>query len=179
RLYVENLQRQLALASSAGDDEARALGERLMAPLDSAVRLMLLEVLAAAAEEITCDLAPGSVEVRLRGGDPEFVVRPPPADRSVDDPAYGDDDVASSAGPQRAEAPPAFVEGAEGAMARINLRMPDQLKARIEYAAAGEGLSVNAWLVRAAAAAVDRGDPDRRGEPRARHGAQRYRGWAR
>ena len=39
----------------------------------------------------------------------------------------------------------------EGAMSRINLRMPERLKARVEAAAAGEGLSVNAWLVRASA----------------------------
>ena len=35
---------------------------------------MLLEALSAAADEITRELAPGSVEVRLRAGDPEFVV---------------------------------------------------------------------------------------------------------
>jgi predicted HicB family RNase H-like nuclease len=39
-------------------------------------------------------------------------------------------------------------------MWRINLRMADHLKARIEQVAASEGLSVNAWLVRAAAAAL-------------------------
>jgi hypothetical protein len=49
--------------------------------------------------------------------------------------------------------PPAFPEGDEGTMSRINLRMPDLLKARIKHAAGREGLSVNAWLVRAAAVA--------------------------
>ena len=39
-------------------------------------------------------------------------------------------------------------------MARINLRLPEQLKSGVEQAAARERLSVNAWLVRAAAAAV-------------------------
>ncbi|HEX3211848.1 MAG TPA: toxin-antitoxin system HicB family antitoxin, partial [Actinomycetota bacterium] len=67
----------------------------------------------------------------------------------------------------------------EGAMSRINLRMPDHLKARIEQAAASEGLSVNAWLVRAAAAALERTGPSRRPERRASLGAQRYTGWAR
>jgi HicB family len=64
-------------------------------------------------------------------------------------------------------------------MSRINLRMPDHLKARIEQAAASEGLSVNAWLVRAAAAALERTGPPRRPERRASQGAQRYTGWAR
>ena len=40
-------------------------------------------------------------------------------------------------------------------MARINLRLSEQLKARIEEAAASEKISANAWLARAAAAALD------------------------
>jgi hypothetical protein len=171
RQYIENLQRQLAVAAEAGGDEARALGDRLIAPLDAAVRLTLLEVLTAAAEEITCDLAPGSVEVRLRGQDPEFVVTAPPV---VDDPA--DEEASPTRRPVTGAAPGG---GDDGAMSRINLRMPDHLKARIEDAAAGEGLSVNAWIVRAAVAAMERTDPGRRAERRAPQGAQRYTGWAR
>ncbi len=64
-------------------------------------------------------------------------------------------------------------------MSRINLRMSDHLKGRIERAAAGDGLSVNAWLVRAAAAALERSDTPPRRERRAPLGAQRYTGWAR
>ncbi len=64
-------------------------------------------------------------------------------------------------------------------MSRINLRMPDHLKARIERAASGDGLSVNAWLVRAAAAGLQRAAPDRQRERRVSPGAQRYTGWAR
>ena len=84
--YVENLRNELAVAAEAGGDDARALAERLTAPLESAVRLTLLDALSAAADEITRDLAPGSVEVRLRGGEPEFVVAPAPADEP-DEPA--------------------------------------------------------------------------------------------
>src|ERR1039458_4061050 len=85
RLYVEDIHRQLLTAAEAGGDEARALTERLVAPLDAAIRLALQDVLAAAAEEITCELAPGSVELRLRGRDPEFVVTPPPVDLVADE----------------------------------------------------------------------------------------------
>jgi uncharacterized protein (DUF1778 family) len=71
-------------------------------------------------------------------------------------------------------------EGDDGAMSRINLRMPDHIKARIERAAdSQQGLSVNAWLLRAATAALDRGDLDQRRQPRNPAGAQRYTGWAR
>src|SRR6187200_2703074 len=80
--YVENLRHELAVAAEAGGDEARALAERLTAPLESAVRLTLLDALSAAADEITRELAPGSVELRLRSGEPEFVVTPSPADEA-------------------------------------------------------------------------------------------------
>jgi hypothetical protein len=178
-LYVENLNRQLAVAAEAGGDEARALAERLVAPLEAAIRLTLQDVLAAAAEEITTELAPGSVELRLRGRDPEFVVTPPPADASADDVAEGADDRPWDGWSATGVAPPGSPEGDEGTMSRINLRMPDHLKARIEHAAGSEGLSVNAWLVRAAAAALERTGPSRRRERRASQGARRYTGWAR
>jgi hypothetical protein len=177
-LYVENIHRQLAVVAEAGGDDARALAERLVAPLDAAIRLTLQDVLAAAAEEITLELAPGSVELRLRGRDPEFVVTPPPVDPSVDDLAEGADGETPNGWSYAGAAPPS--PGAdEGTMARVNLRLPDHLKARIERAAGGEGLSLNSWLVRAAAAALERTDSARRRERRVPHGAQRYTGWAR
>ena len=156
--YVEQLRHELAVAAEAGGDDARALAERLTAPLESATRLMLLEALSAAAEEITRELAPGSVDLRLRGGDPEFVVTTVPADEPAEEPA----------------AAPADAE--EGPMTRINLRLPEQLKAGVEQAASRERMSVNAWLVRAVAAAVGQG-----GRPRQRGGrvGQSYTGWAR
>ena len=164
RPYVENLHLQLAVAAETGGDEARALIERLAAPLGASIRLALQDALAAAAEEISCELAPGSVELRLRGRDPEFVVTPPPADRP-DEPA-----------PMASPAPP---DGDEGGMSRINLRLPDHLKGRIEQAAGNERLSINAWLVRAAASALDRTDAGPRRDRRSPPGGHRYTGWAR
>jgi hypothetical protein len=169
RLYVESLQRQLAVAAEAGGEEAQAVAARLAAPLDSAIRLTLQDALTLAAEEITVELAPGAVEVRLRGRELEFVVTAPPAEATVGEGADSD----GSARPL----PP--VEGDEGSLARINLRLPDHLKARVEQAAGRDGLSVNAWLVRAAAAALDRTDPDHRRGPRTSRGTQHYTGWAR
>jgi hypothetical protein len=161
--YVENLRRELAVAADAGGEDARALAERLTAPLESAIRLMLLDALSAAADEITRELAPGSVELRLRSGEPEFVVTPAPGDEAIepspDDPA------------------PAPPEGDEGATARINLRLPEQLKAGIEQAAGRERLSVNAWLVRVAAGAV--AHDDRRPPQRSGRIGQGYTGWVR
>jgi hypothetical protein len=163
--YVESLRRELSVAAEAGGDDARALAERLTAPLESAVRLMLLEALSAAADEVTRELAPGSVELRLRSGEPEFAVTPPPGER-VDDAEPASD----------AAVPP--LDADEGATARINLRLPEHLKAGIEQAAGRERLSVNAWMVRVAAAALARDDLGRR--PRRGSGpGQRYTGWVR
>src|SRR6478752_5338673 len=84
--YVDQLRRELVASAELGGDEARALAERLTGPLEASVRLAMLSALSAAAEEITSQLAPGSVDVRLRGGDIGFVVTPPPALEQDDEP---------------------------------------------------------------------------------------------
>ena len=169
--YVNNLGREFATLAEAGGEDARALVERLTGPLESAIRMTLLDALSAAADEITRDLAPGSVELRLRGRDPSFVVSLPPAEAA---PA-ATEPVAADVVP---DADPALTE--DGPTARINVRMPEPLKAAIEEAAAAEGRSVNAWLVRAAAAGLQQPDR-RRPEPRAtpKRSAQRFTGWVR
>jgi hypothetical protein len=166
--YVDNLREQLAVAADAGGPDAAALAERLTAPLESAARLTLLNALSAAMGEITVELAPGSVDVRLRGLDPEFVVTLPPTTEPAAVPA-----------PER-RPPPATPEADDANTARINFRLPGHLKTRAEEAAGQEGLSVNAWLVRAVSAALNStdGGPATPGPTRASdHG--RYTGWVR
>ncbi|MFV2118248.1 hypothetical protein ACE14D_07290 [Streptomyces sp. Act-28] len=173
--YVDHLRRELAVAASAGGDEARALAERLTAPLESAARLTLLNALSAASDEITRELAPGSVDVRLRGLDPEFVVTTPPVPTGPDEAAPVP---AAPMAPSLAPVAPPVAEGDEGGTARINFRLPAHLKARVEAAAGQEGLSVNAWLVRAVAVALEPGGPARPAARATRQG-QSYRGWVR
>ena len=172
--YVENLQRQVVVAAGAGGDDARALAERLLSPLEAAIRLTLQDALVAAVEEITCELAPGAVELRLRGRDPEFVVTAPVAETSVDD-SFEPDDVSEPSRPLTAGG----ADADDGVMSRINLRMPDQLKGRVEQAATRDGLSVNSWLVRAAGAALERPEPGPRAHARGPRHGQRFTGWAR
>ena len=165
--YVDTLRQELGTAAAAGGDEARALAERLTAPLESAARLTLLDALSAAAAEITRELAPGSVDVLLRNREPVFVVTAPPVDEPAEEPTPAD-------------VPPPPVDGEDAATARINFRLPDSLKSRIEDAAGRAGLSVNAWLVRATAAALEsnlRAESTDRG--RAARGSERYSGWVR
>ncbi|AOR31536.1 histidine kinase [Streptomyces fodineus] len=170
--YVDSLRRELAVAAAAGGDDARALAERLTAPLESAARLTLLNALSAAMVEVTRELAPGSVDVRLRGLDPEFVVTPPVPESFQEAPE-------TSTEPAVAAPPPQLADIDDGAMARINLRLPAHLKARAESAATAEGLSVNAWLVRAVSTALDGGErasPPSRGKDRVSRG---FTGWVR
>jgi hypothetical protein len=171
--YVEQLRQQLAIAAEAGGPEARELAERLTAPLESAIRLALLEALSAAAEEITRELAPGSVDLRLRRGEPEFVVEPSPGETVAEEEI-------PSAQPLEADAGPSAPYGVkDGAVSRISLRLPEQLKTRAEQAADREGLSVNAWLVRTVNEAVERTDRDQAVRRRTTLHGQRYTGWAR
>jgi hypothetical protein len=176
--YVELVRRELAVAAEAGGDEARALADRLTAPLDSAMRLTLLEALSGAAAEITREMAPGSVHVRLNGRDPDFVVTVPAAEQPE---APADAPMAPIREP--ADDPPEALAAATGATARINLRMPDDIKAHVEEAAAREHISVNAWLLRAAVSALSRSGPAAGGPradiPRSYSTGQRYTGWAR
>jgi hypothetical protein len=170
--YVDKLREQLAVAASAGGEDALSLAQRLTAALESAVRLTLLDALSAAAAEITSELVPGSVELRLRGSEPEFVVTVPSAE-----PVGEQTDSREPTAGWSASAVAAAT--GEGAVARINLRLPDQLKSQVEQSADREGLSINAWLVRAVAAAVDRGQPGAQREQRTPRSGQRYTGWAR
>ena len=160
--HVETLRRELLVAADAGGDEARALAERLITPLDSATRLVLLEALSDAASEITSELAPGSVDVRLRGREPEFVVTLPPTEQSFDE-------------ARAVETIPAYSgEIDESGASRTTLRLPDHVKAKVDEAAGREGVSVNAWLVRAVVAALEPGARDRRRSPSM---GQQYTGW--
>ena len=171
-MYVDSLRHQLAVAAEAGGDDARALAERLTAPLESAAWLVLLEALSAAADEITRELAPGTVEIRLRGRDPDFVVTPPPGEEVFDE-------VGFDPGPGPTSPVGRTTEDDDGGMSRLNLRLSDSLKTRIEEAARLEGLSLNAWLVRAAASALRPDSDTSQSQPRGPRGGQRYTGWVR
>jgi hypothetical protein len=135
--YLETLRADLAAAAAPGGPETTRAAEMLGHALESSARLALLEALSDAAAEITTRLSDATVEVRLRGRSADLVVT------AVDEPA-----VVEPAAP----AMPPAVDG--GDLTRLTLRMPEALKTHVEQIAAAEGISVNAWLVRAVAMAV-------------------------
>lgn len=111
---------------AAGSIRSESGGEDTKS-LEATARLVMLDALSAAASEITSELAPGSVDVRLRGRDPEFVVTHAPASSTFED--------ALPAAPAAPEA------SDDTSTTRTTLRLPDQLKGRVEEAANREGLS--------------------------------------
>jgi hypothetical protein len=138
--YVDRLRSDLAQAAGAGDAAIREAAERLALALDPSMRLILMEALSEATAQITTEMRSGSVEVRLNGRELDFVV------------AHG------SAAEQPPAAAPSGVgtedDEAEGATARITLRLPEGIKARAEELAAKGGHSLNTWIVNVLRAAT-------------------------
>src|SRR5690554_1751837 len=133
--YLGSLQESLTAAAATAGADVQEAAERLTSALEPALRLTLLEFASELSDDITVKLDGDSVEVRLRGGQPEVVVerRPRP-----------EPDVTPPAPP----APPPPPEDGDS-QARISLRLPESLKRGVDDAAANEEVSVNTWIVRA------------------------------
>jgi hypothetical protein len=147
-IHIDAIKRDLAgVISALGDESVVEQWRRLADAVEPSLRLRLIDLLSEAALSLNSQLANGHIEVRLAGRDPELVF--------VDEPVAPDE-------------PPA---PGDDLSARITLRLPEGLKAGIEAAAAREGVSTNAWIVRALARAL---------EPRAaRRSSNRLQGFAR
>jgi hypothetical protein len=127
-IVIDSLRAELTAVAELGDERVAGVAQRLADTLGASLRLRLQDVLSQAALELSEKLPSGHVEVRLAGQEPELVY-------------------------VEGEREPAA--GGEELSARITLRLPDSLKTSIEAAASREGVSVNAWLVRALARAAD------------------------
>ncbi|HZS23379.1 MAG TPA: toxin-antitoxin system HicB family antitoxin [Gaiellaceae bacterium] len=122
--YVQALREDLARVAAVGDESTARAAELLSVALEAAIGRRLLEALGEAALELNGQFDDGRVEVRFAGGDPELVLVRDEADAAVE------------------QADEAFT-------ARITLRLPESLKARLDGAAAAAGVSANTWLVQA------------------------------
>jgi hypothetical protein len=129
-IVLEGIQEDLQGLGELGDERSAQIARRLGDALSSNLRLKLFDLLAQVAVELSSKLPSGHIEVRLAGQEPELVF--------VDSPG---DQAGSTAG--------------EELSARISLRLPESLKLAVEKAADREGVSTNAWLVRAIARATE------------------------
>ena len=123
--FLESLESDLDRIAAVGDDNVSQAATRVSQALRASAGMRLLDALGVAAVEISAQLPSGHVEVRMSGQDPNFVYV------------------------EEAEAPHAPPSADDEASARITLRLPEGLKASVEAAAGREGVSVNAWIVRA------------------------------
>lgn len=149
---IESLEQDLKRAAAVGGDDTRRVADALVEALGAAVRLRFLDALQQAADELTASLPGTSVEVRLQGSDPVLsltVATLGTTSADVDSGERGDEEVA-----------------------RVTLRLPEKLKAQAERAASREGVSLNSWLVDAAAQAL-------RLPPAPRRGSRRMTGFVR
>jgi hypothetical protein len=129
-IVLEGLQQELQGLGELGDERSAQIAQRLGEALASTLRLKLFDLLAQAAVELSSKLPNGHIEVRLAGQEPEFV--------------FVDSSTGEAAG-----------MAGEELSARISLRLPESLKSAVERSAESEGISVNAWLVRAIARATE------------------------
>ena len=126
---VEDLASDLKALGELGDQAMAEAARRLAGAMQAPLTARLLDVLGKAAAELQASLGDRRVEVRLVGDEAQIVVehRPPEPPPLEEELAVGEGD----------------------AEARVTLRLPAQLKARVEAASARDGLSLNAYVVRA------------------------------
>ncbi len=122
--HIEAIQGDLAAAAGLGDEAVAQAAQRLIEALGTTLHLRLLDLLGEATLEISGQLVSGRVEVRLAGREPELVVVLEETQDAVQ------------------------MAPGEEYSGRITLRLPESLKIAIEAAAAEDGVSTNAWLVR-------------------------------
>ena len=127
--YLDALRGDLAKATALADAHTRGVAERLLAALEPALRLRMVETLTDAAASLSAELG-DVVEVRMDGRDPVWFVQR----RNSGDAAE-----------------PSLVrpEGDADGTARITLRLPESVKTRADAAADAAGMSLNTWIVNA------------------------------
>ena len=140
--YIESVRAGVVNASSLADEQTQHVAARLGTAIESSTRLALIHVLSDAAGTISAELAPSSVEVRMVGSEPEFVVSLQTADAEPtllipESERAGEDAVGAA------------TDVEDEPVARITLRLPQSVKTRVDEMASAEGISTNAWLIRA------------------------------
>jgi len=151
-LVVDSLLSDVVSVGELGDDAVAEVAERIASVLGRSVPGRILDLLSDVAAEVSAELPEGRVEIRIAGDDVQlaFVEDPPMAE-------------------------PATASETDGDLsARITLRLSEGLKARVEERAAGEGASVNTYIVRT----LERGTSAQRVQGwTSRRGGNRLRGY--
>ena len=155
--YLESVRVGVTNASALADEPTQQVAERLGMAIESSIRLALIQALSDATSTISAELAPSSVELRMLGQDPEFVVSLHTAEAEptllLPEPESGDGDASESPDDEP--------------VSRITLRLPQSVKTRVDEMASAEGISTNAWLIRTVMDALADRSGSRRAWPQA------------
>src|SRR5579884_22905 len=119
---IQALREDLVRVAALGDESTSRTADLLAVAIEASLGRRIQDVLAQAALELNDQLESAHVEVRIAGHDLQLVLV-----RDTTEPE-GPADTALDA--------------------RITLRLPEELKRRVEDAASRDGISVNAWIVR-------------------------------
>lgn len=167
--YLQQLREDLDSVARAGDERTQQTAALLMAAIEPAARLAIMNALADLAAEVTTELEDRTVEVRLDGRDIRVAVSGPQqeAPKTEPEPQPGP----SGPGPFRG------LGGDNGDISRITLRLVEQIKGQAEQAAAARGQSLNSYIAHAVQGALS-GTPHRKeGRRPDDRGGRRLRGW--
>jgi hypothetical protein len=165
--YLDSVRQGVAQAAALADEHTQGVAHRLGSAIESSTRLALIQALSDAAGAISAELAPTSVDLRMTGHDPEFVVNvAPPGEQPMllvpaAEAPVGTEREGTGAGD-------ADAGDDEESVARISLRLPSSVKQRVDEMADRDGISTNAWLIRAVVDALPdsrRGDRPRPPQP--------------
>lgn len=119
--FIDSLSADLKALGKLGGADLESAVSRLIPTLEPVFRTRLLEALTEVAGEFTDQLPGARIEARLAGDEVELV--------------YLQVESLSRESPSELNA-------------RITLRLPEDLKSRIESAATKEGVSLNSWLLK-------------------------------
>ena len=119
--FVNLLTGNIESLGKLGGPELESAVSRLIPTLAPVLRTRLLEALAEIADELKAQLPGAHLEARVQGDEIELVY---------------------------IEEGSVVRENPSDLNARITLRLPEDLKSRIESAATKEGISLNSWLLK-------------------------------
>lgn len=120
--YIDRVFGDLQALGALGGSDLEGAVSRLLPAFGPTLRSRLMEAFTELSAELSEQIPGGRIDTRFSGDEIEFVFAP-------------------ESGP--------VTDNPGELNARITLRLPDDLKARIEKAANQEGLSLNSWLLKA------------------------------
>lgn len=142
--YLDSVRDGVANAAALADEPTQQVAHRLSTAVESSTRLALIQALSDAASTISAELAPSSVELRMVGADPEFAVSVQSTETEptllLSEPSYDDGGAAAVDEPAEPDDEP---------VSRLTLRLSQSVKVKVDEMAAADGISTNAWLIRA------------------------------